>query len=49
MINARHLFYGMFFVTLLNHAYRVCGATLGGLAGTIVNFKLKHFKKFCDN
>lgn len=31
----------MFFVTLLNHAYWVFGATLGGLAGTFVEFKLE--------
>ena len=31
----------MFFVTLLNHGYWVCGATLGGLAGAFVDFKLE--------
>lgn len=31
----------MFFVTLLNHAYWVCGAALGGLVGTFVDFKLE--------
>lgn len=31
----------MFFVTTLNHAYWVCGATLGGLAGSFVDFRLE--------
>lgn len=31
----------MFFVTLLNHAYWVCGATLGGLAGSFIDFRLE--------
>lgn len=28
----------MFFVTLLDHSYWVCGATMGGLLGTFVSF-----------
>ena len=28
----------MFFVTLLNHAYWVCGATIGGILGPLVQF-----------
>ena len=28
----------MFFVTLLNHLYWVCGATLGGLFGSLIRF-----------
>ncbi len=28
----------MFFVTLLNQSYWVCGATLGGLLGSLINF-----------
>lgn len=31
----------MFFVTLLNHAYWVAGATIGGVLGSFVNFDLK--------
>jgi len=31
----------MFFVTLLNHAYWVAGATIGGMLGSFVNFDLK--------
>lgn len=31
----------MFFVTLLNHFYWVFGATLGGLAGSFVDFRLE--------
>jgi len=31
----------MFFVTLLNHAYWVAGATVGGVLGSFVNFDLK--------
>ena len=31
----------MFFVTLLNYAYWVSGATLGGILGTFINFNTK--------
>lgn len=31
----------MFFVTLLNHCYWVCGATLGGVLGALVEFNTK--------
>lgn len=30
-----------FFVTLLNHSYWVCGATLGGLFGSLLDFELE--------
>lgn len=31
----------MFFVTLLNHAYWVCGAAIGGILGSLVQFNTK--------
>lgn len=31
----------MFFVTLLNHLYWVCGATLGGVLGSLLQFNTK--------
>lgn len=31
----------MFFVTLLNHSYWVCGATIGGILGSVVQFNTK--------
>ena len=31
----------MFFVTLLNHAYWVCGATIGGILGSLAQFNTK--------
>ncbi len=31
----------MFFVTLLNHSYWVCGAAIGGLLGSLVQFNTK--------
>lgn len=31
----------MFFVTLLNHIYWVCGATIGGILGSLIQFNTK--------
>ncbi len=31
----------MFFITLLNQLYWICGSTLGGLAGSLVGFEIK--------